>query len=169
MKYFVVSMLALTWGAFLSATAVAENEWFYNVTLTNGQSVDFYYPNVLPPHADHKQLDAFFAIFNPGDPALLEVAFDYLDNDGNTVIVPLAQSPLTILPRGTFPYTVGPVTLPFCPPQVSLHLKLIQGDFIEIQEGRFTHVCIPVPEPTAAGAVAVGAVGLAVACRRRSR
>ncbi len=154
----------------LVAPAAAENEWFYNVSLTAANpTLDYFFPNMMPPHPDHKVLDAYFAIFNPGDTAVLEVDFDYTDANGSKVLVPVPQSPITILPRGTFPYLAGPVTLPFCPSEVSLHLKLVQGDFIEIQEGRFTHTCVPVPEPAATTLAVLGGLALVAAKRLRSR
>ena len=60
-------------------------------------------------------------------------------------------------------------TLPFCPLQVSLHFRLANTEFVQVQ-GVFTHEC-QVPEPSMLvifGMGTIGTVGVVVLRRRRA-
>jgi hypothetical protein len=133
---------------------------------------DFYFNNIIPPHPDRKVLqfvgeakslvDASPATFD------IQIYFDYVAADGTTVLVPPPPFGYSnVRPADTNIYHIegGPVILPYCPQQVSLHFE-IASEVPIVFQGLFDHTCIPVPEPSAALLLLLGCVPF-VARRQR--
>ncbi|MGD9645754.1 MAG: PEP-CTERM sorting domain-containing protein [Pirellulales bacterium] len=143
-------------------------------TIELGKPIDLYYDNHLEP-LPHKKVIQFQgdAIVLPGlPPGLLEIFFDYIDENGNEVFPPLGHTQFPIAATGQpIPVSVGPLILPFCPERVSIHIRSLEaegfGAPIELN-GIFAHACITVPEPSSLVLASLATVGmLFVGIRRR--
>jgi hypothetical protein len=120
-----------------------------------------FYPNVFDP-LHPKDLWFVADVFNQSlDHGVLDVQFDWFD----PVLGQLMLSPVFSVPIEVDQVTPVDVhfQIPFCPPEVSLHLSTQQGPMGI--EGTFTHVCVP--EPGTMALFGLGAVGLGLAARRR--
>jgi len=144
-------------------------------TINLGVPIDLYYPNHVEqkPHVKVIQFQGD-AIVLPGlPPGLLEIFFDYIDENGTEVFPALGQTKFPIPATGQpISVSVGPLTLPFCPTEVSIHIRSLEeqgfGAPIEIN-GIFAHDCITVPEPSSLVLAACGAIGILVIGVRRRR
>jgi hypothetical protein len=138
-------------------------------TLAFGQKLDLFFPNQVHPVPSRKVLQfTGFAEASgpPGIAALLGIHFDYLDSTGATVIVPLPNFYQEAIQPGAGPVPInaGPVVLPFCPPNVSIHFEnLTEGTEISLS-GMYDHTCVIIPEP---GSAALVAIACALIARRR--
>jgi hypothetical protein len=132
-------------------------------TLVAGEPFVNFYPNIFDPtHPKELWLTGFANNFQT-TPNLLEVTFDWINQQGQIELSPVFQIPLVPGPEPT-PLDVHH-QIPFCPQQVSLHLALETGSAgIEAQ---FRHECI-VPEPCAASLAAVASLGALALIRRRT-
>ena len=133
-----------------------------------GQPINLFFGEIPDP-VDHKNL-LFEGVAStiPGVVGNLEIKFDWFDpNTGGFVFSP--PFPLQVI--GGTPTTFSiPWEIPFCPPEVSLHLtNLADVASIPIQvDGKFTYQCVP--EPSSLVLAAFGLAGLAAwGWRRRKR
>lgn len=161
----LVNRCSLTLSLLLSLTAVgvtrAEVEPI-SILLAPNQPVDFFFPNPLPPDPDHKDMFFVGTATSLGGFGVLHIVFDYFDPILGEVVVPPPMSLFEIPPGDPVPIDTGVITLPNCPQQVSLHLYLpIDSAPIELV-GEFTHICLPVPEPStlALGGIALGCLAV---------
>jgi len=107
------------------------------------------------------------ANITPGAAGLLEIQFDWFDPAvGGFVFSPAFQ--LQVI-GGTPTQISLPWQIPFCPPEVSLHLtNVANAASLPIQvDGTFTYQCVP--EPSSLVMAALGLIGLAVWGWRRKR
>lgn len=169
---FVSVVLVLT-SIQLPAQAADEREPIVGVVVP-GQPIDLYYPNQLepPPCVKVLQFTGDATVLPGGPDGLLEIFFDYINDQGVEVFPALGQTLFPIQAgAGPVPVNVGPVTLPYCPPMVSIHIRSLEepgfGAPIELN-GVFGHACITVPEPSTWVLGMCGVLGLiAVATQRR--
>jgi hypothetical protein len=150
-------------------SAAADQDPIGPFSLVFNQKIDLNFPNHVLPHPSVKVLQFVGEAINngPGD-AELAIHFDYTDAAGNSIIVPLPYFYRNVLPPSTALQRIeaGPVTLPYCPPQVSIHFELLTPGEITMQ-GVFDHTCIPVPEPATASLAAFACVTALARSRRR--
>lgn len=150
--------------------ASADQDLIPPTLLVFGQTADLVFPNHILPDPSVKVLQFTGSATNfSSNPGLLGIHFDYIDNNGNTVIVPLPNFYLNPVPPGAQPVPInaGPVTLPYCPPVVSIHFEnLSLGTEIQF-DGIFDHTCIRIPEPSTATLLVFGCCGLFWRRRRR--
>ncbi len=156
----------------LTCTPVyADLEFIGPLTIGPSQDVSFVFPNSLPPDPDHKELQLTGTLTAPaGGVGFLQIDFDYLDAQLNTILVSAPNSPIFYLGGTTIAIDSGVLTLPFCPSQVSLHISNLSPSVPIEFEGIFRHECIEVPEPSSQILAIVAALsfsGLALLCRHR--
>ena len=98
--------------------------------------------NEIPPNPDHKDFIFKGMAENPGvEVRSLQINFDYIDPNGNSVIF---EGDLNVLPGVLGPQLIAATArLEFCPEQVTIHFETINGSILDIQ-GTFTHTCVPV-------------------------
>ncbi len=134
------------------------------LAVASGTPVDLYFLNEIPPGGQIKVFDFLGEALNQTSTTLLlEVAYDYVDAAGNTVLINPGGNVIAIPPGGPWPVDPGPYTLNFCPQEVSLHFQLRDIGEILLQ-GQYGHICL-VPEPSGAISALVGLSLLAL--RRR--
>jgi hypothetical protein len=160
--YLPVAVLTLAaFASANSASAAVENiDW----GIVLNQPIEQYFPNEV--HPDYpKQLTFDGTVENPtATDGALVMFFDWVDiNDPNIVYT---SQPVTIpLGDGDLVAVNVTETIPFCPPQVSLHARSADAPLLELV-GTFTHECL-VPEPSSVLTAGLGVLGLIAAYRRR--
>jgi MYXO-CTERM domain-containing protein len=133
-----------------------------------------FYPNVFDP-LHPKKFTFTGTVINGSQtaPAFVDLWFDWID-PSDPPPPPVRTSPvfpIDVPPGGTVPVGLpgGPppimFTIPFCPPQVSIHIQNNGPGGPVIIEGTFVHECIPEPSTVALGGLAL--LGLATAGWRR--
>lgn len=160
----VFVLLALLTAA--APRAAADQDAIGPVTIAFGQPLDLFFPNMVHPLPSVKVLQfTGDAINNGPNVADLAIHFDYIDPLGNLIVVPLPNFYHNALPPGVITtINAGPTTLPYCPPQVSIHFELLTPGEVQFQ-GIYDHTCIPIPEPSSLALLGVAV--LAAAARRR--
>jgi len=134
------------------------------LAVTSGMPVNLYFLNEIPPGGQIKVFDFLGEALNQTSTTVrLEVAYDYVDAAGNTVLINPGGNVIAVPPGGPWPVDPGPYTLDFCPREVSLHFSLRDIGEIVVQ-GQYGHICL-VPEPSGAISALVGLSLLAL--RRR--
>lgn len=156
----------------LSAPAIAEDELIGTTVIAFGQPLEAFYPNILHPDPSVKVMSFTGMATNFGSQTVrLGIHFDYLDTNGVHQIVPLPNFYQNAIPPGGIDVVInaGPIQLPYCPPEVSIHFELLDPGEVEFM-GIFNHTCVPIPEPStwALGLVGVTTLSL-VGWRRRQR
>ncbi len=144
----------------LSRLAQAEVETVFTGVPSGPLGVSLFYPNLIPPAPDHKNLRFFGVAESNGFPGLttLSIQFDWLLPTGATALSPPMTFP--VLPFTGNPVDTGTYTLDFCPTEVSLHF-LTDSPAGMSMSGSFEHTCLPVPEPATAMVVfAAAGMGL---------
>ena len=161
----VPATAALGLVAFLSgiqpARATVED---INWSVVQNQPITQYFPNEFDLRHP-KQLKFEGTIKNPTDiDGSVVMFFDWFDpRDPDTffrtdsVTIPVAS--------GEENFVGITETLPFCPPQVSLHARVADTELVEIV-GSFSHECL-VPEPATAAGGVIGLLALLGTTRRR--
>jgi PEP-CTERM motif len=156
----------------LASSAQAQIEPIGPLTLGPGQSADLVFTNLLPPDPDFKELqfvgNADTLAGAVGD---LLIQFDYVDQQGQTIVVPAPISQFLVIGGQPNPLDTGILLLPFCPQVVSLHLTNVgNASSVPIDvTGSFRHECMPVPEPRSLVLAGFGAVGLCLVGRKFRR
>ena len=142
-------------------------------TVNLGVPIDLYFPNHVEekPHKKVIQFQADAVVLPGLPPGLLEIFFDYIDENGNEVFPALGQTKFPIPATGQpISVSVGPLILPFCPTEVSLHIRSLEeqgfGAPVELN-GIFAHDCITVPEPSSLVLAGLAVAGAAVVGVRR--
>jgi hypothetical protein len=154
MKRTVLAASLLFVALLLTAQARADQDGIGPITAVFGQPIDLFFPNHVHPFPSVKVLQftgMAEASGPPGIPAVLGIHFDYIDTSGNTVIVPLPNFYQEAVQPGAglIPINAGPVVLPYCPPQVSIHFENLTAGTEILFQGIYDHTCIPIPEPSA--------------------
>lgn len=108
----------------------------------------------------------------PGIAAILGIHFDYIDPNNPTgppVVVPSPNFYMEAVQTGAglVPINAGPVVLPFCPEQVSIHFENLTPNTEIDFTGIFDHTCVPIPEPATLALIVMS--GLASIGGRRLR
>jgi hypothetical protein len=165
-QYNIVIMFALALFSACPVLAQDKSTELIKLTLAPGQQVDLFFPNTFDLlHEKRLTLEGTWVGGVPGAAGSITLAFDYLDLTGAMVLLPL----------GTFgvldsPTTITATTLiPFCPPQVSLHLL---ADIPTRVDFAFTHECFTQHVPdggTTAAALTMALTGMGWAARRVRR
>lgn len=174
MKASVFASVLLVTLAVAAPRAVADQDHIGPLSITFGAPIDLFFPNIVHPFPSVKVLQFTGDATNNGSSvADLAIHFDYLDPAGNLIVVPLPNFYHNALPPGAITtINAGPTTLPYCPPQVSIHFELLTPGEVVFQ-GIYDHTCIPIPEPSAAAMLSIagiaGFAGRAVRPGRRRR
>ncbi|MBX7165588.1 MAG: PEP-CTERM sorting domain-containing protein [Pirellulales bacterium] len=136
-----------------------------DVTVGPTNPFDAVYPNVFDlKHPKLLHLQGIARVSNPEPGSTLFVQFDWFDEMGGQHFSDVF-SPFIVLNQ---PQSIDlSWTIPFCPPEVSLHLST-QGPGSITFIGDFTHTCL-VPEPSSLLLAGCGAAGLGLVVRKRRR
>ncbi|MBX7169062.1 MAG: hypothetical protein K1X74_22190 [Pirellulales bacterium] len=146
-----------------TSSAYAQLETISPLTINPSQSVTMVWPNLLPPDPDYKELQFIgTATTVPGAFAILQIDFDYIDNNGNNIVVPAPIPQFTVIGGQVNPIDTLVYTIPFCPQVVSLHLtNVANAASVPLTvSGTFRHECVPVPEPSGLALAVLGGLGL---------
>lgn len=161
-----VALLAPSW-------ASADQDAIPLTPLGFGETLDLNFPNIVHPVPSRKVLQftgTAESFGTPGIAAILGIHFDYIDpNSGVSVIVPSVNFYQEAIQPGAGPVPInaGPVILPFCPEEVSIHFEnLTEGTEI-LFSGTYDHTCVPIPEPGTAALLLVGMTAMFRCYRRR--
>jgi MYXO-CTERM domain-containing protein len=133
-----------------------------------------FYPNVFD--LEHPKRLTFQGAISNADAnlsAFVDLWFDWIDPRDpvgtpphTSPVIPIDLAPLTSVPFG-LPGGPPAITfmIPFCPPQVSIHIQNNGPGAPVVIEGQFIHECIP--EPSTFALAGLAGLGLAVTGRRR--
>ncbi|MBX9790117.1 MAG: PEP-CTERM sorting domain-containing protein [Pirellulales bacterium] len=164
-KLFVAGIVALL----CVSTASAQNAGSepIDLILVQDQPITLYFPNDFDLVRD--KIISFTGTLqnlNPtGAPSFVDLFFDWIDprvpgQVQNSPIVPFDLAP------GETKQISPTFTIPFCPPQVSLDLRVAGGPVQVL--GTLEHICVPEPGTWAMlGCGLAGVVGLAYRRRRQ--
>jgi len=138
-----------------------------DLILVQNQPVTLYFPNDFDLiHEKFVTFTGTFQNLNPtGGPSFVDLFFDWIDPrvPGQTQTSPVIPFNLA---SGETKEVSSSFTIPFCPEQVSLDLR-VEGGPVHIV-GTFTHICVPEPGTWMMLACGLAAV-VGVAHRRRRR
>ena len=140
-----------------------------------GNVFEQFYPDHNLPAPYFKVFSFFGSVTNAStqQPAFVDLWFDWIDPSDPSGTPPRTSGifPIDLAPGAvrTIPPT-APITftLPFCPPQVSIHIQNNGPGQPVIVNGTFIHEC-RIPEPGTATLVGLCVAGLGGAARRRSK
>ena len=143
--------------------------------LPPGNIFERFYPNVFDL-AHPKKLTFQGAVTNANlnQPAFVDLWFDWIDPADPVGTPPRTSGifPIDLAPGASISYgsPLGPpaimYTIPFCPPQVSIHIQNNGPGQPVIVDGLFIHECL-IPEPATGTLLGMGLMGIAGAMRRR--
>ena len=142
--------LMITAACLAQSLCQAQTESIGPLTLFPGQPHVETFPNFIPPNPSYKELQFTGSVdVPPGAISDLLVEFDYIDQQGNNVVVPAPTSQFTVFGGAPAMIDTGILTLPFCPQVVSLHLTNLDatGAITMDLQGAYRHECFAVPEP----------------------
>ena len=165
-------ILALAVALWASPHAVADQDAIGPLTAVFGQPIDLFFPNHVHALPSVKVLQ-FTGMAEaggaPGTAAILGIHFDYIDTNGNTVIVPLPNFYQEAIQPGAglVPINAGPVVLPYCPPEVSIHFENLTPNTEIVFQGIFDHTCVIIPEPATWTLLGLAACTMGMWRRRR--
>lgn len=137
-----------------------------------GNVFEAFYPNEFDLiHV--KELTFLGAITNANQelPAFVDLWFDWIDPRDPTHPQTSPVFPIDLGPLQTNNYgaagALPPIkyTIPFCPPQVSIHIQNNGPGQPVVIDGQFIHQCVP--EPGTLALFAIGSVGLLALAKRR--
>ena len=165
-----ISKVAIfTFVLFCASTASAQisGSESIDLILVQDQPITLFFPNDfdLIHHKDVSFTGTFQNLNPTGGPSFVDLFFDWIDPriPGQTQTSPVL--PFDLAPGET--KEVAPkFTIPFCPEQVSLDLRVAGGPVHVV--GTFTHVCV-VPEPGTWAMLASGLAGVLCLAHRRRR
>jgi hypothetical protein len=178
-KNVCLSIIAIGLFLFLSGAALAQGPMVGIEPITAilpatppGNVFERFYPNVFDPvHPKKFTFTGTVANGSATAPAFVDLWFDWIDPAMPTPPKTSPVFPIDLPPGGTVPIGLpgGPppimFTIPFCPPQVSIHIQNNGPGEPVIVEGTFIHECIPEPGASTLGALAT--LGMATVARRR--
>jgi hypothetical protein len=159
-----IAAVGLSAGARLSSAESIVVEPIH-VLVAQNQPVELFFPNEYDL-IHTKKVTFEGTLTNPTEvDGVMAMYFDWIDplQPGvifNTQVVEFPVHALSTAP------ILATDTIPFCPPEVSLHFRLGDAPVMQV-DGTFTHECVP--EPASLLTAAMGAVGLAFAGWRRAR
>jgi MYXO-CTERM domain-containing protein len=166
LRFLPALAVAVALGAFTSinpaSAAVEDIDWRI---FLNEPIVEFF-PNEV--HPDYPKLLTFEGTAeNPtATDGALVMFFDWVDINDPTITY--TSDPVTIpLGDGDLLSLTLSESIPFCPPQVTLHARAVDAQLIEVV-GTFTHEC-QVPEPSTTLTAGLGLLGLGLMTGRRRR
>lgn len=138
-----------------------------------GNVFEQFYPNVFDlDHPKKLTFQGFIGNQSATQPAFVDLWFDWIDpripgETQTSPVIPIDLDPLSTVPFGL---PGGPpaimFTIPFCPPQVSIHIQNNGPGQLVVVEGQFIHECIPEPGTIALASFALGAIAFAGRRRR---
>lgn len=136
--------------------------------LTSNQPFEIFLPNVNDPfHPKILTFDGLVSNLQPGTTGSLDLQFDWFDPKLNQFVFSPVFTTLIIPNPLGLPTPVRNVfTIPFCPPEVSLHLSNPGLAPLKVS-GVFTHECIPEPSSMVLAGFALTALSF-VAWRKRA-
>ena len=145
-------------------------------TVPVGEAINLYFPNHFDrDHPKHLIFRGTFQNLDPQQGSAGDFWFDWRDPDGTEhtgPVIPIDLRPLGTLAFGVpgVPDSERPITLtiPYCPPQVSVHYHNGGPGGPVVIEGRFTHICVPEPSSVLLAGLSLAGVGV-VALRRRRK
>ena len=139
----------------LASIASAQVEPIFTAVPPGLDGTTLIFPNDIPPDPDHKVFHFIGVAESHGfpEPSTLTVFFDWILPTGGVGTSP----PVTFTMA---PFMGAPVetsyVLDFCPNEVSIHFLTSSPAGASVS-GSFTHLCLPVPEPSALAALAIPA------------
>lgn len=150
----------------LQGSVAAQVEMIPPTTVPPGPpGASFFYTNALVPPPHEKVFRFVGGAENLGfpGPSPLVIYFDWVEPSGTFTSPPIT---FTLSPFTTNPIDTGDFILPFCPSSVSIHFETDTAPALVV--GSFSHICRPVPEPSAwaNSLLAIGSLGLGLRWRR---
>jgi hypothetical protein len=140
-----------------------------------GNVFEQFYPNAFDlVHPKKFTFEGVITNGSPQVPAFVDLWFDWIDPRDPIGTPPKTSPifPIDVPPGGLVSIGLpgGPpaimYTIPFCPPQVSIHIQNNGPGQPVVVEGRFIHECL-IPEPATGTLLGIGLLGLASSMRRR--
>jgi hypothetical protein len=161
--------------AFAQGGPMSATEEIGPFTVPAGEGFTLYFPNKLDrEHPKHLIFRGFFENLDTQLGSAGDFWFDWRDPDGTehtSPVLPIDLRPLQRLVVGIpgVPDSRRPITftIPYCPPQVSVHYHNGGRGGPVLVQGRFTHICVP--EPSSVALVGLGLAGVGVVALRRRR
>ena len=172
-----VALVALAFSAFLIARERASAQSFppdvelITTTIPAGGSFEQFYPDHNLPQPFFKEFTFFGTMTNAStqQPAFVDLWFDWLvpglpPQTSGIFPIDLAPGEVRTIPEA------APIkfVLPFCPPQVSIHIQNNGPGQPVVVAGTFIHECRIIPEPSTLALGGVCAVLLSAARRRKN-
>ena len=145
-------------------------------TVSPNEPFEKYFPNHEDKeHPKHLIFEGFFQNLDPQRGSAGDFWFDWRDPDGTehtSPVVPIDLGPLETLTVGLAGTPDGKpaitFTIPYCPPQVSIHYHNGGPSEAVLIQGRFTHTCIPEPSSMLLAGLSLAGIGVVALRRRRA-
>ncbi|MBX3425421.1 MAG: PEP-CTERM sorting domain-containing protein [Pirellulales bacterium] len=139
------------------------------VIIVPGQPFEQFYPNVFD--LDHPKKLTFEGVIINDDPnnrpGEVAIWFDWLDIMGGiSTSPPVVHTIVPGVPTDLFGPSAPMWIIPYCPPQVSIHIEALGPGFPLAVNGVFIHECL-IPEPATVGLGTLGFACFFAALRRR--